>query len=282
MFICFELIGRATQRGPSLRITATSFLSDAFRLYRLPGSIRLVLTSSRANYLRFSTCRSGWRNTAVADGSGGDPDYRHIRTVKVLTQGASGLDFTLAVGFGGSCPTNPGQACNVSVSFLPKFPGVRFGAVLILDTNGNIMASQNISGTGVSSLSVMAPGEINTLAGDGCLSDGPCPASGNTQATQIRNQPMKEGKTSAPIAQTVENYVRGARYTASTTAKAYKASNHWKVSCWPTVKTKLTRLLMAVVACVVLAGAVVPASAQVVVKVGNHHRRHHRHYHHRR
>jgi len=49
-----------------------------------------------------------------------------------------------------------------------------------------------------------------------------------------------------------------------------------------TVKTKLTRLLTVVVAFVVLAGAVIPASAQVAVKVGSHHRRHHRHYHHRR
>ena len=55
-----------------------------------------------------------------------------------------------------------------------------------------------------------------------------------------------------------------------------------KVSCWSLVKTKLTRLLMAVITFVVLAGAVIPASAQVVVRVGNNHRRHHRHYHHRR
>jgi hypothetical protein len=69
---------------------------------------------------------------------------------------------------------------------------------------------------------------------------------------------------------------------ASTTAKAEKASNNQKVFCWSPVKTKLSGLLIAVAAFVVLVGAVVPASAQVVVKVGSHHRRHHRSYHHRR
>jgi hypothetical protein len=51
------------------------------------------------------------------------------------------------------------------------------------------------------------------------------------------------------------------------------------------MKTKLMRFLMGVVACFVLAGAVVPASAQVVVRVGpRHHHRHyyHHHYHHYR
>jgi hypothetical protein len=47
------------------------------------------------------------------------------------------------------------------------------------------------------------------------------------------------------------------------------------------MKTKLMRFLMGIVACLVLAGAVVPASAQVVVRVGPSHRHYyHRHYYH--
>ncbi|WP_353072153.1 Ig-like domain repeat protein [Tunturiibacter gelidoferens] len=45
------------------------------------------------------------------------------------------------------------------------------------------MADQNLSGIGIGSLTVMTPGEINTLSGDGCLSDGSCPTSGSTPAT---------------------------------------------------------------------------------------------------
>jgi sugar lactone lactonase YvrE len=46
------------------------------------------------------------------------------------------------------------------------------------------MATQYLSGVGTGALSVMVPGQINTLAGDGCLSDGFCPSSGSNPATQ--------------------------------------------------------------------------------------------------
>jgi hypothetical protein len=47
------------------------------------------------------------------------------------------------------------------------------------------------------------------------------------------------------------------------------------------MKAKLTRILMGLVACLVLAGATLPAAAQVVVRVGPQHRhyRHYRHHH---
>jgi sugar lactone lactonase YvrE len=120
-----------------------------------------------------------------------------LGTVKVLTQGSANQDFTLdSVG---SCPTNVNQICNVSVNFSPKYPGLRIGAVLILDSgDGHLMATQNIAGIANGSLSVMAPGQITTLAGDGCLSNGPCPTSGNTHATQSAiNLPLGEGTDAA-------------------------------------------------------------------------------------
>jgi hypothetical protein len=120
-----------------------------------------------------------------------------LGAVKVLTQGSPNLDFTLSSV--GTCATGAGQICNVSVSFSPKYPGLRFGAILILNAgDGHIMASQNISGTGQGSLGVMSPGQINTLAGDGCLSDGPCPTSGDTDATKAAlNLPLGEATDAA-------------------------------------------------------------------------------------
>ena len=119
-------------------------------------------------------------------------------SVKVLTQGSPNLDFTLSSV--GTCPTGAGQICNVSVSFSPRYPGLRFGAILILDGgDGHIMASQNISGTGQGSLSVFSPGEITTLSGDGCLSDGPCPTNSGTPATTdaALNLPLGEATDAA-------------------------------------------------------------------------------------
>ena len=121
-----------------------------------------------------------------------------LGTVKVLTQGAENLDFTLSSV--GACATGMGQICNVTVSFSPRYPGLRVGAIVILDANdGHIMASQNIAGTGQGSLSVFSPGQITTLAGDGCLSDGPCPTNSGTPATTgvALNLPLGEATDAA-------------------------------------------------------------------------------------
>lgn len=107
-----------------------------------------------------------------------------VGTIEVRTQGALNQDFTTSTS-ATTCPTVVGQYCNVAVSFSPKYPGVRFGAVVILDTNRAIMGSQKISGIGQGPLSVMAPGQITTLAGSGHLTDGACPtAAAGILATQ--------------------------------------------------------------------------------------------------
>src|SRR5258708_5879892 len=95
---------------------------------------------------------------------------------QVLTQGSSGQEFKGNV-------VCSGTTCTATVSFLPKYPGLRIGAVLLFDRGNNLIGSRNLSGVGTGSLSVMSPGKINTLAGDGCPIDGPCPTNGPTPAT---------------------------------------------------------------------------------------------------
>jgi hypothetical protein len=101
-----------------------------------------------------------------------------VNKVQVLTQGATGQDF-----INGVIDPCPAQICTVPVSFSPKYPGLRVGAVLLFDSGHNLVGSRNLSGIGTGSLSVMSPGEINTLAGDGCPIDGACPTGGFTPAT---------------------------------------------------------------------------------------------------
>lgn len=108
-----------------------------------------------------------------------------LATVQVVTQGSPNLDFTASgtnTCIHGSYSL--GQTCTVSVGFAPKYPGLRVGAILLIADDGHIMATQYLSAIGTGSLSVLVPGQINTLAGDGCLSDGACPSSGSTPATQ--------------------------------------------------------------------------------------------------
>jgi sugar lactone lactonase YvrE len=90
---------------------------------------------------------------------------------QALTQGIAGVDFSVASG--GTCAANTsylsGQQCTVNVIFAPKYPGLRIGAVVLLATDGTLLGSLPISGTATGSLSVLNPGRIDTLAGDGEL-----------------------------------------------------------------------------------------------------------------
>jgi large repetitive protein len=109
----------------------------------------------------------------------------NLASAQVLTQGAVNLDFTASGG--SACSSGSyvqGQNCTISISFAPKYPGLRLGAIVLIADDGHVMATQYIAGFGTGPLSVLVPGQINTLAGDGCLTDGSCPSSGGTPATQ--------------------------------------------------------------------------------------------------
>jgi len=72
-------------------------------------------------------------------------------SIAIVTQGASGLDFTNAGG--GSCAVGTnygtGQTCTVQVEFKPLYSGERYGAALLLDASGNVIASAPLEGNGV-------------------------------------------------------------------------------------------------------------------------------------
>jgi len=89
-----------------------------------------------------------------------------IGSISVLTQGATGLDFTDAGT--GTCAVNAaystGQGCTVNVIFSPKFPGTRNGAVVLRDLNGNVLATQYLQGMGVGPQVNFLPGSETTVA----------------------------------------------------------------------------------------------------------------------
>ena len=90
---------------------------------------------------------------------------------QALLQGYAGMDFSVASG--GTCAANvsyvSGQQCTVNVVFAPLFPGLRSGAVVLLATDGTLLGSALVNGNGIGSLSVLSPGVIDTVAGDGEL-----------------------------------------------------------------------------------------------------------------
>ncbi len=71
-----------------------------------------------------------------------------IGSVQVVTQGITGLDFQL--GSGNTCTgaISAGNSCTVNVTFAPIAPGLRLGAVKLLDNGGNLLATHQIYGIG--------------------------------------------------------------------------------------------------------------------------------------
>jgi large repetitive protein len=82
----------------------------------------------------------------------------------VLTQGATGLDYADAGS--DTCTPNTaytfGQTCTVNVTFTPKFAGTRYGAVVLTDNNGNVLATGYLQGTGVGPQVIYSPALTST------------------------------------------------------------------------------------------------------------------------
>ncbi len=71
-----------------------------------------------------------------------------LGTPKVVLLGAPNLDFTLANGTTCVGGVTTGETCAVNVTFTPKFPGNRPGAVLLAAADGSVVVTTALSGVG--------------------------------------------------------------------------------------------------------------------------------------
>ena len=90
-----------------------------------------------------------------------------VSTVEVLSIGVSSLEFAQSSGPSTceSASLTVAATCQESVAFTPEFPGLRLGAVVLLDSNGNVLGTTYLSGTGTGGLGVFFPGSVMTVAG---------------------------------------------------------------------------------------------------------------------
>jgi hypothetical protein len=97
-----------------------------------------------------------------------------VSSVDVMTLGVIGLDFAPGIGAMtcASASLSVGAACRESVTFTPTYPGIRTGAVVLLDSNNNVLGATYLSGVGVGGLGVLVTGNMLPVAGDGA-STGP-------------------------------------------------------------------------------------------------------------
>ncbi len=85
------------------------------------------------------------------------PANTTIGAVLVVTQGASGLDFTQASGSTCTPAFSAPGSCNVNVNFAPLAPGLRLGAVELYNATGGLIASAPIYGIGVGPVAAFSP-----------------------------------------------------------------------------------------------------------------------------
>ena len=158
--------------SPRLRITSCALQTKTFRVFFLSTFLLLLTLASDARV--YAAARfwpplpinlSGQSESVVVS----IPNGGLLAEIRVLTQGIPDADFSLTSP--GTCVVGTSYAafssCTVSISFGPKAPGTRLGAVILMSGTGSILGEQVITGSGQGSLGVFTPATIVTVAGDG-------------------------------------------------------------------------------------------------------------------
>ena len=83
-----------------------------------------------------------------------------LGAIQVLTQGATGLDFTLGAGSTCTGAVTKGTSCVVNVKFAPGHPGPRLGGVELVSSTGSPLADVPVYGVGLGPLVTFAA-EVN-------------------------------------------------------------------------------------------------------------------------
>lgn len=137
---------------------ASSFvLSAAFFLSHFVAATQSAHGQSGSSAIQFGSVNIGTTSAPIAVTLA----FNNVSTlgaVSVMTAGSSGLDFA-SVGLD-SCTlnTNGVGQCSVNVTFTPRFSGARYGAVVLADGSGSVVATTYLQGTGVGP-------QVNFLAG---------------------------------------------------------------------------------------------------------------------
>ena len=106
-----------------------------------------------------------------------------VSSYSVVTQGATGLDFTDAGG--GTCSTQTyaaGSSCTVNIEFSPQTPGLVTGALVIYGPAGAVLGTDNFYAVGDAPLARFSSAVISSYVGTGNACDGTLSSCGDTGA----------------------------------------------------------------------------------------------------
>src|ERR1035437_1779373 len=145
------------REGDSLLSPEANSMRTKRRSWRwLPALLAILLPAAGALAQSFGSLAVGSSSSAsvtvTAQAAGA------VSNVQILTLGTSGLDF--AAGVGGNCTSanlSVSQQCSQPVTFTPQYPGVRLGAVVLLDSSNHVLGTAYLSGIGQGGLAVLIP-----------------------------------------------------------------------------------------------------------------------------
>jgi hypothetical protein len=151
---------RRSRRAASLR-HALVLLPALLPALAFLGAANLQAQAVFSAWQSLNTTAPAQTVTVTATGSGA------VSTVEVLTGGKSGLEFAKGGGASTceSATVSPSSTCTESVTFTPSYPGLRVGAVVLLDSNSNVLGTAYLSGVGQGGLDVLTPGNVIDIAG---------------------------------------------------------------------------------------------------------------------
>jgi hypothetical protein len=179
----------------TLSVKSTAALVGCFGL--MAGQICAAQTAHPDGAVNMGTVKVG---KASATGTvtftfdtGGTLDS--TKPFQVVTQGAPNLDFVNAAGStcNGTTTYTASETCQVGVSFHPKYPGPRYGAVLLYGSAGSVIATAYVFGTGTGPLAAFSPAASFVVSGvNGGLEDVATDASGDVFVIEEKGLILKE------------------------------------------------------------------------------------------
>lgn len=157
---------RPQRKTPRLRQTANARSRVPGHVQTWLAALTLMLASSAGARAQnvfapepVGSTSSGQSVTVTSSAAG------TVSSVEVLTMGSAGQDFAPGIGASNCATATFPGTCTESVTFTPTAPGLRMGAVVLLNAGGSVIGTGYISGTGTGGLGVLAPGNSTTLAG---------------------------------------------------------------------------------------------------------------------
>jgi sugar lactone lactonase YvrE len=136
-----------------------------------------------------------------------------IGSFAVLDQGVSGLEFNRVTDASADCTTgtySSATACSIKASFTPSSPGIHYGAIVVLDGSGTVLAKVYLSGKGLGPLAAFLPGTPSTVGSglngpQGVYADGAGNVYiANTSGNSVIKVPFSGGAYGTPITITTD------------------------------------------------------------------------------